>query len=112
MQSLRRLRPYAFAVALSGLAACSVSEYPDDVVAQFAQQCMTQPGATVDRCLCVLDGIEKEYTLQEYTRLVQQVQQGAPLPQNVVKIFQDCSKVDAPATTAPPTQAPSAPPAT
>ena len=95
MLSLRMRKRWIAVVAAAVFAVgCSkAEEYPDDVVREWGSECMALPGATVELCSCVLEGIQREYTLQQWINLVAQIRAGERgLPPKIFKISQECDK--------------------
>ena len=108
MRNLRSLAVFCSALAFLAGACGASDDYPDWVVRDFAAQCLAQPGATSDRCICVLEGLEKTYSVEEYLTILQRAREGQPVPPEIPEIFNSCAQEDAESGGSPTTPVPGA----
>ena len=50
------------------------NEYPQEVVDTFLQSCEARAGGKHDTCVCLLDKVQRKYTLEEFSVLEAKMQ--------------------------------------
>ncbi len=71
-------------------ACCPSRRYPDDVRNEFLVEC-AQDDIPVRPCICVLEGFEKRYTLEEFRTISVGMKKGAPMPKEMGAIVDRCA---------------------
>ena len=71
-------------------ACCPSRKYPDDIRNDFLVRC-GKGGASVMTCICVMEGIEKRYTIDEYLVIAGRTEKGEPLPEEIEAITDRCA---------------------
>lgn len=86
----------AACIALA-LCACSPAarRYPDAVRSDFMRGCAVQEGATTALCTCSLEGMEKEFSYDQYEDWSRAMRVGAdhPMTARVAEITAACAGV-------------------
>ncbi len=89
---LRLIGILATVLAL-GLASCGGDkggqEYPPSVIQNFMDACTAQ-GASQQYCACALDEIQKEFSLEEYTRLEIEMANTGEIPEELAGAIAKC----------------------
>ncbi len=89
---LRLIAVLATVLAL-GVASCGGEEgaqqYPPSVTQNFMDACTAQ-GASQQYCACTLDEIQKEFSLEEYTRLEIQMLNTGEIPPEFAAAIAKC----------------------
>ncbi len=62
--------------------------YPSEVVQSFMESCVSN-GGTEAMCSCVIEGIQAEYSLEEFTQITTEIETKEP-PAKLVEIAQSC----------------------
>jgi hypothetical protein len=70
-------------------AEATTNAYPAEVVQSFMQECTTKSGKK-QVCACVLDRIQDEYDLEEFSKLEQKYRSTGKIPQEVKKFMFGC----------------------
>lgn len=67
----------------------SKNEYPEAVNANFLSSC-TSTGGSQSECQCALDGIQEEYTYQEFVELESTAVTSSDVPDKLLEIITGC----------------------
>ncbi len=73
------------------------NDYPEEIKTSFVDNCTQSglsQGATIEQiepiCTCLINGIETEYTYQEFQAIEKQLQAGEQPPTKLVEIMSNC----------------------
>jgi hypothetical protein len=95
--SAQSAQPAKSAPTTASAPASTGSTYPADVVQNFMDSCVAGAAPSLGRpgaqrtCSCALDGMQKRYTLQEFSRIEVAMAAGTgQVPTDVLNIVADC----------------------
>ncbi len=70
-----------FAIGVLSIGCNKKHDYPVEVTTTFMNNCSAQPAATTTYCSCVLENIQKKWTLKEFAAYEATINMGAPDPE-------------------------------
>ncbi|WP_171974631.1 hypothetical protein [Leptolyngbya sp. 'hensonii'] len=67
--------------------------YPNRVVNNFLAACTSGHEKALKKvCICALEGIQRQYSLQAFIQLDQAMKRGSRLPEDIFKIVETCKE--------------------
>jgi hypothetical protein len=83
------LRRGVLILAMIALTSCA-EEFPEQVVRNFMNSCVAQPGATEAACQCTIDRLQETMTLEEFIEVDRDIREGAEPPAALVAAAAEC----------------------
>lgn len=71
-------KTYLFFIVLISLTACKATkhDYPAEVTQNFMNACTENSGGNQEACACILEKIQKKYSIEEYSAMELKIQAG------------------------------------